>query len=156
MKIPQRKYTKKYCQWKDEVFKRDNFTCQKCGTDKKIIAHHHVPWNESIELRFDINNGQTLCRTCHMKHHYENAKKRWKKGNIPWNKGSKGISIGTPKGTRFTNEHRDKLSAAKKGKSPWNKGIKGKDSHSFGRTMYYKNKTWKIDEETGKRIWTEV
>jgi hypothetical protein len=68
------------------VIDRDK-KCMHCNTDKKLLAHHIIPWKESIELRFDINNGLTLCRSCHMKHHYENATKRFFKGHIPWNKG---------------------------------------------------------------------
>jgi hypothetical protein len=54
--------------WRKEVFNRDNFTCQKCKQKSgKIEAHHIKRWSEYPDLRFDINNGITLCKTCHSK-----------------------------------------------------------------------------------------
>lgn len=139
--------------WTKSVLERDDYKCRRCGSKEKLVAHHIVPWKESIELRFDANNGETLCRSCHMKHHYENAKKRFTKGITPWNKGLKGVSGGTKKGTKFTEEHKAKLSKAKIGKSSWNKGLKGKNSHMTGKIMTHKGKAWVIDKETGKRKW---
>lgn len=57
-----------YINWRNEVFERDDYTCQKCN--KKgiyIMAHHIKPWSEFRELRYDINNGITLCKECHAK-----------------------------------------------------------------------------------------
>jgi 5-methylcytosine-specific restriction endonuclease McrA len=56
-----------YNGWRTSVFKRDNYTCQKCGdsTGGNLQAHHikHV-WTHPY-LIFDINNGITLCEDCH-------------------------------------------------------------------------------------------
>lgn len=69
-----------YKQWRLDVFKRDNFSCKKCGVKGVIIeAHHIIPFREihmkygfkdHIEAAkckelFDINNGVTLCIKCH-------------------------------------------------------------------------------------------
>lgn len=54
--------------WSKDVRKRDNYTCQICGTKEgKIVAHHIVPWLKNEEKRFDLQNGQTLCQSCHAK-----------------------------------------------------------------------------------------
>lgn len=58
--------TKKYKDWRDAVYKRDNYTCQKCFKSGCYLnAHHIIFWSESKDLRFDINNGITLCVKCH-------------------------------------------------------------------------------------------
>jgi len=66
------KQTNKYKLWRDEIYKRDYWTCQICGKYCKkgdIIAHHKKSFSEYPKLRFDINNGITLCRNCHAKIH---------------------------------------------------------------------------------------
>jgi predicted restriction endonuclease len=59
-------WTTQYKNWRKAVFERDNYTCQKCG--KKggyLTAHHLKSFLYYKELRFDINNGLTLCDNCH-------------------------------------------------------------------------------------------
>lgn len=58
-------------QWRRAVFERDKYTCQSCrarsGNGKAVYleAHHIKSFHEHKELRFDINNGLTLCESCH-------------------------------------------------------------------------------------------
>jgi hypothetical protein len=58
----------KYNDWRNVVFKRDNFNCMECKTrGRKLEAHHIKSFADFPELRFDINNGITLCHNCHIK-----------------------------------------------------------------------------------------
>lgn len=67
------RHSVEYKVWRESVFKRDNWTCQKCGIRsgqaKRVILHadHIKPFAYFPELRFEITNGRTLCRSCHAK-----------------------------------------------------------------------------------------
>ena len=73
---------REYKEWRLEVFKRDNFTCVRCGTLRKNIeADHIIAFRTLIEQfkivdidmarnckeLWDISNGRTLCKSCHRK-----------------------------------------------------------------------------------------
>jgi len=60
-----------YKEWRESVFKRDSFVCLKCGYTggKKLVAHHLDSWDSDKEKRFSIDNGATLCKTCHKAFH---------------------------------------------------------------------------------------
>lgn len=56
----------KYLHWRQTVFERDNYTCQKCGKRGGNLEAHHIDnFHDYIDLRYDLNNGTTLCRKCH-------------------------------------------------------------------------------------------
>jgi hypothetical protein len=65
----------KYRKWRDLIFKRDNYTCLICGIRNNksvgktiyLNADHIKPFALFPALRFDINNGRTLCKDCHKK-----------------------------------------------------------------------------------------
>lgn len=56
-----------YREWRLNVWKRDNFKCKinNCDCSGKIIAHHILGWSLYPELRYEINNGITLCQAHH-------------------------------------------------------------------------------------------
>ena len=55
-----------YKNWQNEVFKRDDYTCQCCGKRGGVLhAHHLESFSDNPDLRFDISNGITLCENCH-------------------------------------------------------------------------------------------
>jgi len=59
--------------WRKSVLERDNYTCVLCeiksekGKFVLLHADHIKPFANHIQLRFDINNGRTLCIPCHKK-----------------------------------------------------------------------------------------
>lgn len=59
-----------YKAWRKAVLSRDNFTCQHCFVRGGVLVAHHIKqWSQYPDLRFDVNNGLTLCTTCHDKVH---------------------------------------------------------------------------------------
>ena len=67
--------SKRYCVWREKVFKRDNYTCQICndksGNGYRVVLHphHKESFAQDIKRRFKISNGITLCIKCHMEFH---------------------------------------------------------------------------------------
>ncbi len=53
-------------QWRKRVLARDGFACQDCGARTNLEAHHIHPWSTHPDLRTELDNGQTLCRSCHL------------------------------------------------------------------------------------------
>ena len=55
--------------WRIEVFSRDKYTCQECGTVGGILEPHHIIPIKIVGLDskklFEVTNGITLCRPCH-------------------------------------------------------------------------------------------
>lgn len=62
--------TPAYRVWRDAVLCRDGYACQECGqTDGELHAHHISSWATHREIRFDVANGMTLCKLCHIAVH---------------------------------------------------------------------------------------
>lgn len=64
----------KYELWRQEVFLIKGRKCETCSAEDRLHVHHIKGFHNFPELRFDTNNGQILCISCHMKLH--NAKSR--------------------------------------------------------------------------------
>jgi 5-methylcytosine-specific restriction endonuclease McrA len=70
------RYSARMKEWRLAVFERDGYKCQNCGaqggdgTDVKLHAHHVKEFAHYPELRFEVDNGLTLCRTCHYGTHH--------------------------------------------------------------------------------------
>ncbi|MCK4686646.1 MAG: hypothetical protein KAT66_00790 [Candidatus Lokiarchaeota archaeon] len=69
-----------YKYWREKVFKRDNYTCQKCKKKGGIIHPHHIKsfalilkennittLEQALKCKelWNTDNGQTLCKDCH-------------------------------------------------------------------------------------------
>lgn len=55
-------------EWRKAVFERDKYTCQECGkVGGKLEAHHIKAYKEFPEEKWKIDNGKTLCKSCHSK-----------------------------------------------------------------------------------------
>jgi hypothetical protein len=52
--------------WREAVFKRDDYTCQVCGERGVYLEPHHIKrFADYLGLRYELSNGITLCRECH-------------------------------------------------------------------------------------------
>jgi len=54
--------------WASLVKHRDG-KCVKCSSVYDLHAHHIKPYAKYPDLRYDLNNGVTLCGDCHRKEH---------------------------------------------------------------------------------------
>lgn len=64
----------KHNAWAIMVKEKDGNACVKCGFTEDLHAHHLQSYKLNEALRYDINNGTTLCSICHREHHKINGK----------------------------------------------------------------------------------
>lgn len=70
-------------EWRREVFSRDNYTCQKCGSRGITLnAHHILNYWKHKHLRTDILNGITFCESCHKGFHKKFGSKENNKNQL--------------------------------------------------------------------------
>lgn len=55
--------------WAQDIKKRDSKKCTICGSKKELEAHHIYGISQYPHLTAELNNGITLCKTCHNKYH---------------------------------------------------------------------------------------
>lgn len=63
-----------YKRWRKAVYERDKYSCVMCGdsTGGNLNADHHpIPFwklmqDKDYETMWNISNGRTLCKTCHL------------------------------------------------------------------------------------------
>jgi len=64
---------KLYKMWQVMVYERDGYSCVNCCSKEQIEAHHIKSWSKYPKLRYNVDNGKTLCIVCHNKTRgYEN------------------------------------------------------------------------------------
>jgi hypothetical protein len=57
-----------YYQWRKAVLERDKYTCRDCQTKEGLDAHHVQSILDYPEGIFNVDNGLTICKSCHNKH----------------------------------------------------------------------------------------
>lgn len=68
-------------EWKDlkaAALKRDNYTCQDCGSKEHLIVHHKLPREDGGADH--ESNLKTLCQPCHYQAHVEIDKAKYGTG----------------------------------------------------------------------------
>lgn len=69
----------RYIAWRNAVLNRDGYVCQHCNRQCKkyergLAAHQICEYARHPELRYEIANGITLCRECHLTLHGRSPK----------------------------------------------------------------------------------
>lgn len=65
----ERAYDDRYRAWRKAVLDKCNSCCVRCGSYKEPHCHHIKGWAKFPELRFDVDNGEVLCKACHHLEH---------------------------------------------------------------------------------------
>jgi len=66
--------TEEYKNWRVAVLERDGYKCQHCEkTGGRLHAHHIKSFKLYPDLRYDVENGVTLCKKCHEDLHIANV-----------------------------------------------------------------------------------
>lgn len=58
-----------YREWRKAVHRKCNYTCKKCGQFKGELQAHHIKAYRYKATRYDVDNGVTLCKSCHKTFH---------------------------------------------------------------------------------------
>jgi 5-methylcytosine-specific restriction endonuclease McrA len=58
------------------ALERDGYRCRACGSSEHLIVHHDVEVQKDAALALDVDNLETLCRTCHGRTHAHRRSQR--------------------------------------------------------------------------------
>lgn len=65
------RHSSEWKDWRKKVYERDNYTCRGCGIKgrkkRTFDPHHILPVRDFPHLKYNIDNGITLCKDCHKK-----------------------------------------------------------------------------------------
>lgn len=64
--------TPEYKIWRKAIYEYDQYKCVVCDTNNDLHAHHVLSFADYPDLRYDTDNGVTLCRLCHSDYHGRN------------------------------------------------------------------------------------
>jgi hypothetical protein len=56
-------------EWAQAVKAAAGNVCVKCGSTRRLIAHHIVGWDDDPDKRYLLSNGICLCSACHIAAH---------------------------------------------------------------------------------------
>lgn len=76
LKKQNRRNDTSYKEWRKHVWLRDSFQCRMINDDclGRLEAHHILDWSNFPELRYEVNNGITLCHAHHPRGRKNEAK----------------------------------------------------------------------------------
>ena len=63
------RHSAEYVAWRIAVFMRDDFKCVACGQKGgRLEADHIFPFSIFKAIRYEVVNGRTLCKKCHIEY----------------------------------------------------------------------------------------
>jgi 5-methylcytosine-specific restriction endonuclease McrA len=71
--------TREWKELRDAAVERDGHECKRCGSTKRLTAHHKIPRTEGGADHLD--NLKTVCDACHIKEHSDYNKSKREKYN---------------------------------------------------------------------------
>ncbi len=63
---------KGYKAWRKSILNRDK-KCLICGSSSNLVAHHILQACSYVDLIYEVNNGATLCQSCHIEVHRKDS-----------------------------------------------------------------------------------
>jgi len=64
----------RHVRWRETCLRRDGYLCVNCGRTAEHV-HHKIHVDVDPSLRYDVDNGVSLCQRCHIMVHGANLQK---------------------------------------------------------------------------------